>query len=235
MRTAINFGEYVLPLSVGKRVSELEIKLLRFAGASYFLRANGLIATCGHIVDELAADEVLVAQDLVSGGKGEVAVVRRHPKYDFAVCYFHNRGSPKVLEHYPDSTLLGLDIQAFGFTADGASGRDLKILPRLFKGSIVGHGHRSTVAGARSTLELSFPALKGFSGAPLFTSDNGPQLAGMIYGNHESTIEQYAYTEIVDSDRVLTERVHKIIELGLAHTPADIRHFLTDLAIPELT
>ncbi len=234
MRITINFGDYVLPLCIGRLVSESRVELLRFAGAAYFLRPNGLIATCGHVVDALAAGEVLVGQDLVTGTKGQVSVVRRHPKYDFAVCYFHNRGSPKILKHYYDSVPLGLDVQAFGFTSDGASGKDLKIIPRLFKGSVVGHSSEPSQAGARSKLELSFPALKGFSGAPLFSTEGGLQLAGMIYGNHESTIEQYAYTEVRSDSEHMTERVHKLVELGLAHTAADIDQFILDLSIPEL-
>ena len=234
MRMTINFGEYVLPLCAGRHVSESEIQLLRFVGVSYFLRANGLIATCGHIFDALGNDEVLVAQDLITQRKGKVSVVRRHPKYDFAVCYFHNRGNPKVLEHYYGESPLGLDVQAFGFTTDGASGKDLKIIPRLFKGSVVGHSLEPAQLGSRSKLELSFPALKGFSGAPLFSIEGSLKLAGMIYGNHESTIEQYSYTQVRSDGERLTERVHKLVELGLAHTVADIDQFVLDLAIPEL-
>lgn len=177
----VNFAEYIIPLSAGRGFSPNGIALSRYAGVAFFLREDGLIATCAHIVDGLTADEILVGQDLISGARGKILNIRKHPTYDFAVGYFHEHKSFKVLPLREEATMLGLDVQAFGFTADGVAGDNLKIIPRLFKGSVVGHGQDPCTSGARSTVEISFPSHKGFSGAPLFAVDTEVRVAGMLF------------------------------------------------------
>ena len=62
----------------------------------------------------------------------------------------------------------------------------------------------------------------------MFTVDNQVRCAGMLFSNHESTIEQYSYREHSEPGKVESERIYKVVELGIAHSPEDIQQFLED-------
>jgi hypothetical protein len=76
-------------------------------------------------------------------------------------------------------------------------------------------------------LEVSFPSLPGFSGAPLFTDTN--HLLGMLYGNLESAIEVFSTKEVSDAGEQYRETVHRVLELGLAHPVEQLSHWVSDL------
>jgi len=97
------------------------------------------------------------------------------------------------------------------------------------KGHIVRVGENSPVEHAKSICEVSFPSLAGFSGTPILSDGEQQYVAGMLYGNYESSIQLFKITGINDSGNKCNEEIHRVYEFGLAHTPSDIRQFLSDL------
>jgi len=83
--------------------------------------------------------------------------------------------------------------------------------------------------GARSTMEISFAAHSGFSGAPLFCPETG-LLVGMLVANSESRIEIHSMVEVNDNGKEYKETANRIVELGIAHSNLDIIEFLKEMS-----
>ena len=113
--------------------------------------------------------------------------------------------------------------------SNGLKGQQLDLCPRFMKGHIVRVGENSPVEHAKSICEVSFPSLAGFSGTPILSDGEQQYVAGMLYGNYESSIQLFKITGINDSGNKCNEEIHRVYEFGLAHTPSDIRQFLSDL------
>ena len=61
--------------------------------------------------------------------------------------------------------------------------------------------------------------------------NNSDGLIGMLYGNKDSSIEVYSYTENKNIREKYTEKIYRTIEFGMAHTINDINAFLNELEI----
>jgi len=224
----MKMGEYLLPLVIFKKVGrEGKPKVDRYAGVTFYLDQNGLIATCGHIIDALGEDELLFVKEPITGNFLEVTNIRRHKTKDFAIANIETQNN-KSLEQYEGEILPGLDVRTWGYTSAGMFGDNIHVEGRLFKGHIVRTSGESQLPFANSTCELSFPSLSGFSGAPLLSEGNS-KLVGMLFNNSESTIQVYSYVQIDDGEKILKESIHKIVELGLAHTIDDINLFIKEI------
>jgi hypothetical protein len=230
MTNNLNFADYILPLIVGRPEGDRRLSLSRYAGVAFYLGTGGLVATCKHVVQECGVDEVLLSKNLATGSFEPVTNVKAHPTYDFAVAQV---GPPIQNAHLPlcpTPVVLGTEVQALGFTSRGQSGKDLLVESRLFKGYISRLSSTPSLPNSRTTLEVSFPSLKGFSGAPVIS---GPkrEVIGMLFSNHESTIEQFKYSEVRDEQQTFTESIHRVLEFGLAHSTSDMQTFLMDLGV----
>ncbi len=78
---------------------------------------------------------------------------------------------------------MGLNVRTLGLTNVGKEGVNVKVDPRLFKGNVVHYSVEPVIPKPKSTVELSFPFLKGFSRSPLLNELNG-DLLGMIFFNY---------------------------------------------------
>ena len=80
----------------------------------------------------------------------------------------------------------------------------------------------------RTVCELSFPALTGFSGAPVFWGDKSV-LIGMLYGNRETQLEVFSQSQVEKTLKTVKEKIFRTMEFGLMHTIDDIKSFLVDI------
>lgn len=208
---------------------------IRYAGVSYHFNDKGDIATCAHIVNGLAEGERLVAVEMHGTCQVfPVEDIRCHLKYDFAVGRVgRQQYKPMPISDQPE-VFIGTDVMAYGFTTAGLVGERLTTMPRLFKGHVVRTYPEPSLPVARSTCEVSFPSHNGFSGTPLLQVGRGTCIVGMLYGNHESTITLHKHTEVEESGNKFSEEIHRVIELGAAHTAPDIRSFIDDLGITRV-
>ncbi|GAC19007.1 S1 family peptidase [Paraglaciecola arctica] len=205
---------------------------LRYLGVSYHVNDQGVIATCKHVVEAVQDGETLVGMEIYGDCLTyKINDLRCHPKYDFAIGFVERKNYRTVVFHGKKEIFIGDNILAYGFTNEGIVNGVLTTAPRLFKGHIVRTHHTAIVPDTRSTCEISFPALKGFSGTPLLFDKAKSSMAGMLFSNLESTIELHSFSEIEENGEQFSEKIHKVIELGLVHTAYDIRHYLNDLGI----
>ena len=115
-----------------------------------------------------------------------------------------------------------------GFVKRGLHWDKLTVDIRYLKGYVTRVGPNDFGFPTGPTLlEVSFPALPGFSGAPLFTDKN--HLVGMFYGNLESTIEAYSTRELSEGGVEFRELIHRVVELGLAHPLEELDRGVRDL------
>jgi len=232
----IQFRHSILPLFVfpAEGVPK-NARDIRYAGVSYHFNDKGDIATCAHIVNGLAEGERLVGVEMHGSCLTfPVDDIRCHPKYDFAVGRVRRQNYKAMPISDQSEIFIGTDVMAFGFTTAGLVDEKLGTVPRLFKGHVVRTYHEPELPVARSTCEISFPSHNGFSGAPLLLNSHKTCIAGMLYGNYESTIALHKFMQIEEGGNRFSEEIHKVVELGAAHTAQDILTFLGDLGVTRI-
>jgi hypothetical protein len=230
MSENIDLRPYLIPLAICKieyTLPEILINVVRYAGVAFHVEDPACIATCGHIIDSIDAGEELYGLDLLTGELKKVYDIRRHARYDFATGVFP-RANAKCFELSNSLFGPGYDVQAIGFINNGRCGKDIKVTPRLFKGHIVSMSNEPANADAKSTLEVSFPSHKGFSGTPLICLHTHA-VVGMLFSNAESSIETYKYNEIKEDGKEFSEGIYRLVELGLAHPNRDLGEFIDEL------
>lgn len=227
----MNFGDYQIPLLIAKKTvkeSKVNLQIDRYAGVAFYIGDGGKVATCRHIIQMVQEDEVLLGKCLITGEIKPISNIKVHPKFDFAMGIFPTSNTYEQFEFSGDELHIGHDVRVFGFNNMGKVGENVEIKARLLKGYIVSISDKAEHPEANSTTELSFPSLKGFSGSPLVSTVTG-KLVGMMFSNHESSIEVHAFTDVEDNGDTFKEGIYRIIELGLAHSISDISMFISDL------
>lgn len=233
----MQFGKSLLPL-FGMDLSEgvpVDPMKIRYLGVSYHINREGYIATCSHIVKSLAKNESLVGIDIYGESDFfELQDIHCHPLYDFAVARVFRKNYEAVPLCGKREIFIGDDILSYGFTSNGVAGGKHVSTPRIFKGHIVRLHHSPIVSAARSTCELSFPSHNGFSGTPVLFNRPKTSMAGMLFSNYESTITLHKSVETIEPGKFYSEEIYKVVELGIAHTAFDVRHFLRDLGVSKV-
>jgi len=232
----MKLATHILVLMAAKKDSNHAWKAWRHVGIGFHIGCGGMIATCRHVVNSITGDECLVACEVTSSRLVlPVHDVRCHEVYDFAIGKV-NRPSPVAFPtiYSGNNLYVGDDVMAFGYFCTGkvAGSDSLNLVGRLFKGHIVRIDGTVIPNISLSTCELSFPSITGFSGTPLLHEKDC--ILGMLHGNHESSIQVHQYQEFVTPTEKHAESIHRVIELGLAHTAMDIRKFLLDLGVDNI-
>ena len=224
-----DFNQYVLPLFEALLENNEIKEPLRFLGMAFNIDKSGSIATCSHLFSKLDKGKTVIAIQMNDYRFFPVENIKCHEKYDFAIAKV-NRPVEVVLPLMSmEAYVAGIDVVAYGINSNGLKGEQLDLCPRFMKGHIVRIGENSPVEHAKSIWQVLIPSLVCFSGTPILSDGTQKYVAGMLYGNYESGIELYKITDVDDSGNEYSEQIHRIHEFGLAHTPSDIRQFLSDL------
>ena len=126
--------------------------------------------------------------------------------------------------HFIDETYmtLGCDIELYGYLHEPIGDSEVPFRQRYFKGHITGISRQKNFP---DSFELNIPVLFGMSGSPLVCHlpiEGGAErktcIAGIVYGSRESEVVHHTVIETKN----YSERVSKIVELGLSHTPKAI-------------
>lgn len=237
----LNLHGTLLPLFCVKKTQNGAVKdpnQIRYVGSSFHINDEGLIGTCAHIIDDVLDDEILVAVDASSQNNDMYPVneITKHPSFDFAIGVV-KRPKYDVIPIFGEQILhMGTEVFAYSFMPDSIIDGKWHINQRVFKGYVVGShdNNPNSSIGARSTCELSFPSLKGFSGTPIFFDKKETCIAGMLFSNKTSSIVSHEYSEVAEDGKVFSEKISRVIELGLSHTAFDLRNFLNDLGVDRI-
>lgn len=216
--------DVAFPLAVATRNLTLG---RRFLGTAFMVSPNRFL-TAGHCLDgvELENDEVVAGvfliddeskafavKDIVLDKRHDVAhgtIVGRNPESEFLRIH----DSP-VLPYSADV----LTIEYSGTEENVDVGRDrgaIQFTPYFRKGNLV--AAYSTTFGFReltNCLDLSFPALKGASGAPVMYLDSG-LVVGMIVGNVERHLMPAQIETVVSSSGEVDSETRYFLPVGRA-------------------
>ena len=230
----ISAADYILPLVVGEKDSKKPFERLnRFAGTGFYIGANGVVATCEHVVASLKRDEMIMAYDINLKKFFKLSEINNHHEMDFSIARINVKNNKflRLVRTEKNPIELGTNVSSFGYINAGRVGSDLRLEDKYFKGyiSFIGKKPDSTMK-CRTVCELSFPSLSGFSGAPVFF-ENKSALIGMLYGNRETNIEVFSHSVSENNGETITEKIFRTMEFGLMHTVNDIVIFLEDLGM----
>jgi len=233
----MKMNELSLPLYAGKKDDKNEVYDLRYIGNSFHVN-DDTIATCAHVVEGLNEDELLFAWE--TSGQNlllDLLNVKSHDKYDFAIANVV-RSNFSIMAINNQKNYIGDRIRAYSYTVNRTGENGLPILDnRLFDGHIVRINGPELPGKSKSTCELSIPILSGFSGSPILGElENHPfpnswRIIGMAYGNFDSKILSYQYSENLDNGSKRVESIYRVLELGLAHSSLDLLSYLSDLGV----
>lgn len=223
---AIQGEATVVPLYRAKRSNPPVA--IAYAGTAFFIAAE-LLVTCWHCVNEQLPDDC-----------GYLALVMQKPWYvdwldnisqdtngsDLATANL--RGTPGFQFFLAsDQALQGIDISTFGYPFSGLKrdqfGSTKPVLePRLFEGYIVRtFTFDYPSIGPTLSYELSFPAPRGLSGAPIIEMYK-PRVLGVVYGNNDvATTEHFAE---IDEAGKRTPEIQRLVSFGLAHHTSTLRN-----------
>lgn len=225
-----DYGHHVIALFATKHEMGTPKGHPRYLGMAFFTGPDGEIATCKHVIESINNGEMFYAATVTASQiHSPVFNIKCHPKYDFAIAKTYIKDTKALPLSENKQPFIGEDIVAFGMTSDGIINNELRISARLFKGSIVRTFRYPLTDDSRSTCEVSFPSLSGFSGTAIINNNQDQTIAGMLFSNFESAIELYRDVRIEESGEKYSEQIHKVVELGIAHTAEDIRIFTKDL------
>ncbi len=221
--------DLLLPLYEGALVDGDFTQAPNYLGMAFFIHENGSIATCSHVIQAAKDSNNIVG---IMMGTHEIVTLNNiqcHETYDFAIA----RSSATNVICLPLVTdqefVPGRDVMAMGITNDGIKDGITQSCCRLKKGYIVRTHGETTLKHMRYLHEISFPSLSGYSGTPLLMGAPASHIIGILHSNNESTIELDNFSEINNKGQEFSQEIHRIVEYGLVHSPADIRQFLLDL------
>ena len=233
MIISFDLFDYIYPVySLSKDGSELT-----FLGSAFSISSDGLVATCAHVLSSRDENTDLYInmgcdKDL---HKLKIIKIYQHKSMDFAVAKVESEGQSKFLKPYEGSIKIALDVMSYGFMHPEKKGQNVILRPRFLKGYVTRVSPQPPVFQlANSTCELSFPSFSGFSGAAVFVKNDrgdGLEVAGILYGNFESSVVVHSYEERNEDGSQSFEKINRVVELGLMHTISDIKNFLDDLGI----
>jgi len=208
-----------------------------FLGTGFFVRADSTFMTAKHLLDpHTAADITFIAVD-TRGQPATHAIedVRFSPRYDIAIGRVPTWNLPFPLQLSETEPALNADLITMEFSQtssqsqpDGSS--HLNLIPSARKGHVIRNymtDSLSITPAPTHVLELSFPALRGASGAPVLAELRHPQpgaVVGLLIANVEHHLMPAQVERIDDHTGVIEERRY-FLPLALAISCRHLRAF----------
>jgi hypothetical protein len=204
-------SEAIVPLLAGPASAPA------FLGTAFFAGPNGLLATAEHVLTD--DDDYLIAPSLGALGLFSARVVERDQRHDLALL--------KVADYSPSRHLVPMfdqpfypnaQVMTFEYGTTQTLGDRISINPATRLGNMT-RQHRalplSRDGSGVDALELSFPALRGASGAPIVQSGtNG--VWGVIVANVSSELLPHQIEIVVDQKNQIHETTKFMLPLAIA-------------------
>jgi hypothetical protein len=194
-------------------VLELESKgdtlvVRKYRGCCFFVGDEPLLVSCRHVLE----DNALPFAQGPNGTSHRISDIWYHSQLDLAIARL-----PGIRAHQLNPLTcrlpLGADVSAYAYLNESLDGKPA-ILPTIAKGYIAKTPPILEQSdNGLSVYAVSFPALAGFSGAPV-TVFNDVFFAGMLFGNHQSDITVFSNNEVNDDGSIWKERLVRVVDQG---------------------
>ena len=227
----MKINKFIYPIFVVNDKNER----IRYCGTCFPITPKGGLITCRHVVDKkLESTQKLVIWDGENNAFIPIAIDRIRFQEPYDLAYIPNVLGAEKQEYFPILTplkiLIGADAITIGKYAVG--GIVSAVDQGFFRGSIVNIFRYPERANAW-TLGLPYPVIEGLSGSPVHTYHNSTKLIGICYGSIAQRVLASEVTEINDQGKVFEEKVHRIVELGLAYHAIEVIQFLTKVGVND--
>lgn len=217
MEKSLYIEDIIVPLIAMPRNNNNKFQ---FIGSGFYIDKKGYLITCQHVVDSIHKDDSLFAYQIGKKRELKLEIVNKSDKYDLVLC----KSKPPGLDHplpFLDEPFItiGDDVEVFGYWYEPLGIDNLPFRTRYLKGHITGIPIDSDYS---DSFELNFPILFGLSGSPLIyrvpikdKSELQASIVGCVYGSRECSIIKHSIISVENE----TEKVARIVELGLAYKP----------------
>ena len=212
-------------LDISEHVCSLGIReddeMVRFAGTGFGIQRRGLVLTASHVVRGATKPEEVYLK-VKSRSFIQASHIEHHPEADIAALLFPADQAPSFLSlgeppRGDPEFLLGTEVSSYGYPyRDEPNGRKT-LEPRLMHGRIQRHFQHEWSNPRRlyHAFELSFPALPGQSGSPVFLDHAVDSVIAVLTENFESSVVIDSYEEHEGDGSRATHKISKIFSYGV--------------------
>jgi len=166
-----------------------------FLGTGFFVGEESALVTANHVIKDKGPIGIIVLPDLKNVHKA--TILKADQEADLVILQVNDYKPIIRFSLFPDDDILFNQLCTcceYGTTI--AMGTEIQISPAVRTGNVTRRFKSLDVYGkaGEDALELSFPALRGASGAPVLTSDNflvvGIVIANLAHYLHPVQIEK---------------------------------------------
>ena len=210
-----------------------------FLGTGFFIDEDGTLLTARHVLTDYGLERLEEFQIAMLRVRGRETTVERFQldgievssRFDIALATAVGVQDIIPLELASKDVGTDVDVLTEEYSGTTPSETGLNILPYTRKGNIICQRDEFLRPGwsePASILELSYPALKGSSGAPVLVKQTGV-VVGMILDNVEHHLLPAHVERIVDQKGGVTEEHEYFLPGGLAIHWSHLREFVDSI------
>jgi S1-C subfamily serine protease len=189
--------------------------LQRFLGTGFFVGANGMLLTCSHVLDDWS-----VGYGVVTGNDLRKAqVLAKDSSSDVAVLWVDGYVPPTVFEFGEEAKISSnRSVCCLEYGPTVIIGNHFKFEAATRLGNVTRKRDMTGIIkrGTQEMLELSFPGLRGASGAAVVPVDRPGEVWGMVMGNTAYELHPAHVETIYDNDNKVSEETRFYLPQGLA-------------------
>jgi S1-C subfamily serine protease len=208
---------------------------LTFLGTGAFVGQQTLLVTCDHVVENW--NKPFAIAILPEGHPGtcdiyQAKLVARNPNADLALLEVTGYSPKKVLELAQDDEIRSNHpIVCLEYSTTHARAEGLYFEPATRLGNVTRRHDLKDIYGqaGEAMLELSFPALRGASGAPVLSNINH-RLWGIVKGNVAHHLLPVQIERVWDEEGKITEETRFLLPQAVAVHVKHLRAMLQELA-----
>ena len=199
-----------------------------YLGTGFFVGQDPVLVTCLHVVEGVKGQlAITTVPDLPNIYPADVITTK--PEVDLALLKVPSYHPPSVVQLSEDEEHHGNQL----VVCHEYSGTWREETNTLVNGaSRVGNITTSLKnydlkhAGKVTALELSFPGLKGASGAPVMTNDENYEVLGSVVGNIGHELLPVQIDTVLDEANDILEEIKYMLPQGLAIHVRHLKEFL---------
>jgi S1-C subfamily serine protease len=203
-----------------------------FLGTGSFVDRDHLLLTADHVIRDWAGQIAIVVEPNLTT-LFRANVVYRDQSHDLALLVVPAYKAPKPIPVAADSPYHPNQfVLAFEYGTTKVAGREIHFAPATRIGNITRQLDVRDMLGLAGdgALELSFPALRGASGAPVISNDGRFALYGVIVANVSYHLLPAQIESVIDERSGTREEVRYMLPQALA---VNSRHVAAAIAAAQ--
>ena len=196
-------------------------EIAQFLGTGFFVGADGLLMTADHVIRDWEGPLAIACVSDLSRTYA-ARIVEQDGPHDIALLRVESYRPPSVLTLAFDGPFnSNVPLLALEYGTTKTAGREITLGPATRLGNMTRMMNMEMLGPAGiDALELSFPALRGASGAPVMRSDNYA-VWGIVVANVSYHLLPAQIESVLDEDNNIFEEVRYMLPQAAA---VNIRH-----------